>query len=136
MLEIISGRGPPPDSDYARILAMPDILDRSTKHLTMFKRGKATAQEREMATIIRTMASGAARRGGEGYGMQGVEDEGDDDAEDVDDRVRQAVLELDAADQLGDEEDEEPFASSADEMQEEGSGDDIENDSEDDGDDD
>lgn len=56
MSYITAGKGIPPDSDYAKLFAIPDVLDKSTEHLATFTRSNATAQEIELATYIRNLA--------------------------------------------------------------------------------
>ncbi|KAI9828857.1 MAG: tau 95 subunit of transcription factor TFIIIC [Phylliscum demangeonii] len=108
-----------PDSDFARILELPDIIDADTKHLAILSKD-AASWEVELATEIRTRASnmysGRKYRDGRGYvevGMahididDGDDDEEDDDEEDSDEEDDDDEDEDEDEDGDGDEEDDE-----------------------------
>ena len=54
---IASGKGTPQDSLYAPLLTIPDVLDQSTRHQAVFKKGEARAEIVELASQIRGCAS-------------------------------------------------------------------------------
>ena len=56
MSHITAGKGDPQASDYVQLAAMPDILDSNTKHKAIFTKNHATAQEIELASLVRAAA--------------------------------------------------------------------------------
>ena len=56
MSYIAAGKGVPPASNYAQLAAIPDILDSNTRRSAVFTKRHATAQECELASLIRTVA--------------------------------------------------------------------------------
>lgn len=74
MSYIIAGKGIPPDSNYTKLFAIPDVLNQSTEPLATFTKSNATVQEVELATFIRSLAR--ASKSEQNGGDQGATDDG------------------------------------------------------------
>ena len=76
MSYIIAGKGIPPDSNYAKLFAIPEVLDKDTETLATFTKSDATVQEIELATFIRSLARASK------YEQDGRDQSDDDDDDD------------------------------------------------------
>ena len=111
---IIDGKGVLPESEYAPIMAMPEIIDSSNKHLTVlqFPR-KASGTDRfqmELLALFRTIlnvpesepqSNGQLTEGAEDGGAEELEEEDKDEDELVDPRLREMRNELDMREKNG-----------------------------------
>ena len=58
LTKILAGEGVPNDMDYEKIAALPEIIDKDTRHLAVLSTNKmATPREVQWAADVRTIAS-------------------------------------------------------------------------------
>ena len=74
MTQIHTGKGPPNDEVFAKMVALPNILSEDTKALFIFSRDQATSQEIEWIGHVR--ASASTPEPGTGARIQQVDVEG------------------------------------------------------------
>ena len=98
MNNIASGRGTLLDADYAPLLTIPDILDQSTRHLAIFKKGKVKSEIVELATLIRGFAN-RSNFLAEDRSMYGLESSQRREDMSIDQEIKETMLQLDPGDQ-------------------------------------
>lgn len=77
LAKILAGDGVPNDIDYQKIAALPEILDKDTRHLAVLSTNKtATPREVQWASDVRTIAGASwkHRTNGDGEGRHGRSD--------------------------------------------------------------